>query len=105
MPAKTSRKRKVPPVTDEAYPDEQGFDPGQVGPESGGQSGDAQGLSRVASSASESVEELADTEQSYEASVIEGVEEAGNNPGRPVRVHHLESEPDVEDEPEGGLTE
>jgi hypothetical protein len=78
---------------DEAYPDEQGIDPGQVGPESGGQSGDSQGLPRVARSSSESVEELADTEQGYEAAIVEGVERAGANPEQPVRVHHLEKEP------------
>ena len=47
----------------EAQLDELGDDPGQVGPDSGGQSGDTQGLSEIADAADESVEELADTGQ------------------------------------------
>jgi hypothetical protein len=67
--------------------DELGSDPGQVGPESGGQSGDAQGLPGSGEAAMESVEELVEDDQSYEADVIEGVEEAGDHPERPVRSH------------------
>lgn len=48
----------------DAQMDERGDDPGQVGPDSGGQSGDTQGLSQVADAADESVEELADTGRS-----------------------------------------
>ncbi|GEM_PF-4189248 len=51
------------------------------------QSGDAQGLPRTARSSEESVEALAASEQSYEAALIEGVEDAGDHPERPVRVH------------------
>jgi hypothetical protein len=54
--------------------DELDHDSGQVGPDSGGQSGDTQGLSETADAADENVEELADTGQAYEAEVIEGVE-------------------------------
>ncbi len=71
----------------EAQLDELGTDPGQVGSDSAGQSGDSQGLSIVADSAPESVEELADNEQGYEADVIQGVEDAGDHPERPVRSH------------------
>ena len=40
----------------------------------------------------ESVEELAGTDQSLrKASLIEGVEDAGANPEKPVRVHSEES--------------
>jgi hypothetical protein len=60
--------------------DELGDDPGQVGPDSGGQSGDTQGLSQIADAADESVEELADTGQAYEAEVIEGVEDQSRPP-------------------------
>ncbi len=49
----------------EAQLDELGDDPGQVGSDSAGQSGDSQGLSDIAESAAESVEELADTDQAY----------------------------------------
>ena len=51
----------------EAQLDELGSDPGQVGVDSAGQSGDAQGLSSVAEANEESVEELADSEQALEA--------------------------------------
>jgi hypothetical protein len=43
---------------------------------SGGQSGDTQGLSDVADAGSESVLELMEEGQSYEAEVIAGVEDA-----------------------------
>ena len=50
-------------------------DPG-LGPGSAGQSGDTQGLSDVAEAGSESVEELVEEGQSFEAEVISGVENA-----------------------------
>jgi hypothetical protein len=46
------------------------------GPDSGGQSGDVQGLSRAASADSESVEELVEEGQAFEAEAISGVENA-----------------------------
>lgn len=48
----------------------------RMGPDSAGQSGDNQGLSDVAESGPESVEELADEGQSLEAAAISGVEDA-----------------------------
>jgi hypothetical protein len=71
----------------DAQMDEVGTDPGQVGPDSGGQSGDTQGLSETADAADESVEELADTGQAYEAETISGVEAAADHPEQPVRTH------------------
>jgi hypothetical protein len=50
--------------------------PKGVGPGSGGQSGDTQGLSDVAEAGSESVEELVEEGQSFEAEVIAAVEDA-----------------------------
>lgn len=47
-----------------------------LGAASGGQSGDTQGLSGIATTNSESVEELLEEGQSYEAEVISGVEGA-----------------------------
>lgn len=47
-----------------------------LGPGSGGQSGDTQGLSDVAEAGSESVEELVEEGQYFEAEVIAGVENA-----------------------------
>jgi hypothetical protein len=71
----------------EAQPDTLGHDPGQVGPDSGGQSGDTQGLSPIADEATESVEELADNGQDYEAEAVAGVENAADHPERPVHTH------------------
>jgi hypothetical protein len=48
------------------------------GPDSGGQSGDTQGLSSVAEAGSESVEELVEEGQFFEAEVISGVEHASD---------------------------
>jgi len=47
-----------------------------MGPGSAGQSGDTQGLSDVAEAGSESVEELGEEGQSFEADVVSGVEDA-----------------------------
>jgi hypothetical protein len=71
----------------EAELDELGSDPAQVGPESAGQSGDAQGLDSRSEAAPESEAQLAEDDQPYEAEVVEGVEEAGDHPERPVRSH------------------
>lgn len=47
-----------------------------LGPNSAGQSGDTQGLSDVAEAGAQSVEELVEEGQSFEAEVIAGVENA-----------------------------
>jgi hypothetical protein len=47
-----------------------------LGPDSAGQSGDTEGLSRAESAESESVEELVEEGQAYEADVVSGVENA-----------------------------
>jgi hypothetical protein len=52
------------------------LDPDQPDPTSAGQSGDTQGLSGVAQASSQSVEELVEEGQYFEAAVIEGVENA-----------------------------
>jgi hypothetical protein len=83
-------KRRFPKRTqepNEARPDEQGADPGQVGPDSAGQSGDTQGLSGAASVENESIEELASDGQALGASFVDGVSDAGDHPEQPVRTH------------------
>jgi len=70
----------------EAEMDEMGSDPGQVGADSGGQSGDTQGLSQFAEDSDESVTELVESGQAYEADVLEGMEEAADHPEEPVRI-------------------
>ena len=62
-----------------------------VGPGSGGQSGDTQGLSNSAEAGSESVEELMEEGQTFEAEVISGVE---NAPDADVSEVHTKQVPE-----------
>ena len=68
-------------------PDEYRPDHGQVGSDSAGQSGDTQGLSPVVDEADESVEELVETGQSFEAEAVQGVKDADEHPESPVQTH------------------
>jgi len=74
--------------------DELGIGSGEVGADSAGQSGDLQQLSQVEDAAEESVEELADAEQSLEAATVEGIEDAADHPERPVHTHLEYGRPD-----------
>jgi hypothetical protein len=56
---------------------------------SGEQSGDLQGLSDVESADSESVDELVEEGNAFEAGVVAGVEEAGDRGEREVRTHEV----------------
>ena len=68
-----------------------------TGPDSAGQSGDTQGLSDVAEAGSESVAELLEEGNSFEAAVVAGVE---NAPDADVAEVHTKQVPedDVPDE-------
>ena len=68
-----------------------------MGPDSAGQSGDTQGLSDVAEADSESVEELVEEGQSYEAEVIAGIEDAADPDVSEVHTRQV-PEDDVPDE-------
>ena len=78
----------------EAQLDDLGTDPRQVGVDSAGQSGDPQLLSTIEDANEESVEELAETDQAFEAAVVEGVEDAADHPERPVHTHEEYGRPD-----------
>jgi hypothetical protein len=67
------------------------------GPGSAGQSGDTQGLSDLAEAGAESVEELAEEGQSFEAEVINGVE---NAPDADVAEVHTKQFPEDDVPPE-----
>ena len=56
---------------------------------SAGQSGDLQGLSHVEAADSESVEELIEEGNAFEADVVAGVERAGNDRVKEVRTHEV----------------
>lgn len=64
---------------------------------SGGQSGDLQGLSSVEAADSESVVELLEEGNAFEAAVVAGVEDAEDTDPREVRTHEV-LEDDVPDE-------
>ena len=68
-----------------------------LGPASAGQSGDTQGLSDVAEASSESVEELVEEGQSFEAEVVSGVE---NAPDPDVAEVHTKEVPEDDVPPE-----
>ncbi len=77
-------KRKL--RNDEAPLDELENDAEELASDSAGQSGDAQGLSQTADADEESVEELAETDQAYEAEAVDGLEDAADHPERPVQT-------------------
>jgi hypothetical protein len=60
-----------------------------LGARAGGQSGDLQGLSNVQGADSESVDELLEQGNAFEAEVVKGVEEAGDSDEEEVRTHEV----------------
>ncbi len=64
---------------------------------SGGQSGDLQGLSNIEGADSESVAELIEEGNAFEADAVTGVEHAGDNDEKQVRTHEV-PEDDVPEE-------
>jgi len=74
--------------------DTEAFSPERPGARSGQQSGDLQGMSSVEGADSESVGELLEEGNAFEADVVTGVEDAGNSDGKEVRTHEV-SEDDV----------
>jgi hypothetical protein len=73
------------------------YEPKGLGARSGGQSGDLQGLSGIAGAASESVEELLEEGNAFEAEVVRGVQDADNADEREVITHEV-PEDDVPEE-------
>jgi N utilization substance protein A len=55
----------------------------------GGQSGDLQGLSNIEGADSESVAELIEEGNAFEADAVTGVEHAGDNDEKEVRTHEV----------------
>jgi hypothetical protein len=73
------------------------FTPVGLGARSGGQSGDLQGLTNRAGANSESVDELLEEGNAFEAEVVKGVEDADNADEREVHTHEV-PEDDVPEE-------
>jgi hypothetical protein len=86
--AKSGRAQNVGPIR---------FELKGRGAGSGGQSGDLQGLSNSAGADSESVDELLEEGNAFEAEVVEGVENAPDADEGEVHTHEV-SEDDVPDE-------
>src|SRR5260370_29489069 len=63
------------------------FAPEGLAARSGGQSGDLQGLSNIRGADSESVDELLEEGNAFEADVVRGVEDAGDTGERGTRTH------------------
>lgn len=78
----------------EAQPDELGSDPREVGMNSAGQSASSLGLSSEPDATEDSVEDLADTDQAFEAAAVEGIEDAADHPERPTHTHEEYGNPE-----------
>src|SRR5580658_10201488 len=73
------------------------FEPKGLGARSGGQSGDLQGLPNRGGSDSESVDELLEEGNAFEAEAVKGVEDADDADEQEVRTHEV-PEDDVPEE-------
>src|SRR6516165_10007999 len=67
----------------------------RLGARPGEQSGDLQGLSNVQRADSESVDELLEQGNAFEAEVVKGVEDAGDTDEGEVRTHEVPPQDDV----------
>jgi N utilization substance protein A len=76
------------------------FVPEGLGARSGEQAGDLQGLSNVQGADSESVDELLEEGNAFEADAVKGVEDAGDSDEGEVRTHEVPQD-DVPDEYRG----
>jgi hypothetical protein len=71
------------------------LDPKGLGSKSGGQSGALQGLSDIEGASSESVDELLEEGNAFEAEVVKGVEDAPDADQGEVRTHQRPQEEDL----------
>ena len=69
--------------------DTEAFSPEALGERSGGQSGDLQGLSNIEGADSESVSELIEEGNAFEADAVTGVEHAGDTDEKEVHTHEV----------------
>jgi hypothetical protein len=81
-PNKETRKKR-PGRSEAAFSGE------ALGPGTGGQSGDLQGLTNVEGADSESVDELIEEGNAFEAGVVSGVEDADNADGGEVHTREV----------------
>jgi hypothetical protein len=92
-PKRAEKKRvavkEQPPKKKSKSVDELAFSPARRASRSGEQSGDLQGLSSREGADSESVDELLEEGNAFEADVVAGVERADNNDEQEVRTHEV----------------
>jgi hypothetical protein len=101
-PKKAATRKKAAPKKRNARGKSQNvaalaFEPKGLGARSGGQSGDLQGLSNSAGADSESVDELLEEGNAFEAQVVEGVENVPDADQGGIRTREV-PEDDVPDE-------
>jgi hypothetical protein len=100
VPRKTAAKKKVAskkPTRQRRGRAESPFSVNRPESRSGGESGDLQGLSNIESADSESVDELLEEGNAFEADAVKGVEDAGDFDEREVHTHEV-PEDDVPEE-------
>ena len=100
-PKKVARPKKVAPRKKKAAPKKRRargksqsvatvtFEPKGLRAKSGGQSGDLQGLSSSAGADSESVNELLEEGNAFEAEVVEGIENVPDADQGEIRTHEV----------------
>lgn len=71
-----TRRRKAPVTGESGILDTAALERERVGPETGGQSGDVEGLPSITGPGPESIAELVEEGQDFEAEVVSGVENA-----------------------------
>jgi hypothetical protein len=86
---KTAGQRKRPVRGKREIVDEVTFTPKGLGSRAGGQAGDLQGLTNREGADSESVDELLEEGNAFEAEIVKGVEDAGDADEGEVRTHEV----------------
>jgi hypothetical protein len=86
---KTARSVQKQPRGKSQAVDSVVFAPAGLGASAGGQSGDLQGLSNAEGADSESVDELLEEGNAFEAEVVKGVQDAGDDDAGEVRTHEV----------------
>src|SRR5579872_1676911 len=89
LSAKTARIRRRGVPAENQYVDNERFESQETRARSAGQSGDLQGLSSVEDADSESVDELIEEGNAFEADAVAGVERAGDADEQEVRTHEV----------------
>jgi hypothetical protein len=93
---KTALNRRKPRGQSESV-NSVAYEPKGLGARSGGQSGDLQGLSGIAGADSESVDELIEEGNAFEAEIIKGVQDVRDPDEDEIRTHEV-PEDDVPEE-------